>query len=123
MMLLFCFSSAYASDVGQNKSKSKLRAYQEKYFPDVDFVVSDNEIFPSSNGGKTLPKNGENAFPKNCFLKGQVRFGVKTYYTPGDRYYYEKILDKKKGDKWLCSEDKAIRSGWLPAPMNKFDRE
>lgn len=52
---------------------------------------------------------------KNCFIKGLVRFNTKTYYTPGDKYYYDKVLDKDKGDRMFCSEIEAKEAGWSPA--------
>lgn len=52
---------------------------------------------------------------KNCFIKGLVRFNTKTYYTPGDKYYYDKVLDKDKGDRMFCSESEAKEAGWSPA--------
>ncbi len=52
---------------------------------------------------------------KNCFIKGLVRFNTKTYYTPGDKYYYDKVLDTDKGDRMFCSEAEAKEAGWSPA--------
>jgi hypothetical protein len=68
---------------------------------------------PSVNIAQAQPVEPEPR--KVCFIKGLVRLNVKTYYTPGDKYYYDKVLDKEKGDRMFCSEAEAKESGWSPA--------
>lgn len=52
---------------------------------------------------------------KDCAIKGNFREAVKTkIYTMPDCYNYDKIIVDPAGkDKWFCSKEEAIKSGFI----------
>jgi len=53
--------------------------------------------------------------PKNCRIKGNYRRDRKTkiYHLP-ECYNYEKIvINEEEGDRWFCSEEEAIKAGFV----------
>jgi hypothetical protein len=50
-----------------------------------------------------------------CPIKGNVgASGARTYHMPGGRAYPEVRIDARKGERWFCSERKAVAAGWRP---------
>lgn len=54
----------------------------------------------------------------DCPIKGNISSsGEKIYHLPGQRYYDKTTIDKSKGERWFCSEEEAISSGWRKAKI------
>ncbi|MDO8504094.1 MAG: thermonuclease family protein [bacterium] len=48
-----------------------------------------------------------------CTIKGNISSsGEKIYHMPGQRYYEQTKIEENKGERWFCSENEAIDSGW-----------
>lgn len=55
--------------------------------------------------------------PKGCAFKATVdRKGNKIYFAPWSPWYANFKVDAGRGDKWICSEARAITAGWK-APL------
>lgn len=48
----------------------------------------------------------------DCIIKGNLKEGKKLYHLPGCFNYKEVIIDESYGDRWFCSEEEAIASGF-----------
>lgn len=52
----------------------------------------------------------------NCRIKGNInRKGERIYHLPGERDYGRTRMDKGKGERWFCSQEEAVASGWRKA--------
>lgn len=48
-----------------------------------------------------------------CSIKGNISSsGEKIYHMPGRNFYDKTVIDESKGERWFCSEQEAISSGW-----------
>lgn len=48
-----------------------------------------------------------------CNIKGNISSsGEKIYHTPGQKYYDKTVIDESKGERWFCTEEEALNSGW-----------
>ncbi len=48
-----------------------------------------------------------------CQIKGNInRNGERIYHVPGARDYGPTGIDERKGERWFCSENEALRAGW-----------
>jgi micrococcal nuclease len=47
-------------------------------------------------------------------IKGNISYstGEKIYHVPGGDYYDETVIDEAKGERWFCTEAKAMEAGW-----------
>jgi len=55
-------------------------------------------------------------FNLGCNIKGNINaIGEKIYHTADCPFYKETTVDKAAGEKWFCSETKAIAAGWRKA--------
>jgi len=53
---------------------------------------------------------------KNCLIKGNIsKNGEKIYHMLGCKSYDKTVIDESKGEKWFCSEEEAINSGFRKA--------
>lgn len=82
--------------------------YRGLYYSDTDF--SDTDYLDDGRGcpdGCTYHKDG-------CDIKGNISYnsGEKIYHVPGQEYYYETEISPEYGERWFCSEQEAIDSGW-----------
>ena len=51
--------------------------------------------------------------PEICRIKGNISSsGEKIYHVPGGKYYSRTKINETKGEKWFCSEQKALSLGW-----------
>lgn len=51
-----------------------------------------------------------------CLIKGNISSsGEKIYHLPSCPNYAETIINEAKGERWFCSEKKAIEAGWRKA--------
>lgn len=49
----------------------------------------------------------------DCAIKGNISSsGEKIYHVPGQRYYERTKIEENKGERWFCTEEEAIESGW-----------
>lgn len=50
---------------------------------------------------------------EGCVIKGNISSsGEKIYHIPGQRYYERTKIDEGGGERWFCSENEAVNSGW-----------
>lgn len=50
---------------------------------------------------------------QECPIKGNISSsGEKIYHVPGQRYYERTKIEEGKGERWFCTEEEAIESGW-----------
>ena len=53
-----------------------------------------------------------------CAIKGNISSsGERIYHVPGQLYYYATKISVGKGERWFCTEQEAIRSGWRKAKI------
>ena len=46
-------------------------------------------------------------------IKGNISSsGERIYHVPGQRYYDKTQIDPSKGERWFCTEQKAVAGGW-----------
>lgn len=50
-----------------------------------------------------------------CTVKGNIRYGKKTYHYPGCDNYDQVIVDLSYGDSWFCSQKEAMALGFSKA--------
>ncbi len=51
-----------------------------------------------------------------CTIKGNINSeDEKIYHTVGCQSYQKTVIDEAKGEKWFCSEQEALNSGWRKA--------
>ena len=49
----------------------------------------------------------------DCLIKGNISSsGERIYHVPGGQYYNKTKITISKGEKWFCSENDALASGW-----------
>lgn len=59
---------------------------------------------------------GQNYLQNNdCFIKGNISSSGKIYHTPSSKWYEKTKIDKKKGERWFCTEAEALAAGWRAA--------
>jgi hypothetical protein len=72
--------------------------------------------------GKKAPKNScvisPDAPNANCAIKGNINSkGERIFHEPCSKHYGDTEVREKNGERWFCSQDEAIASGWR-APKN-----
>ncbi len=51
-----------------------------------------------------------------CAIKGNISSGgARIYHVPGQRFYGPTRISPARGERWFCSEDEALASGWRRA--------
>lgn len=76
---------------------------------------------PTTNGsgsdlGKPQGQTPSDTAEASCVIKGNISSnGEKIYHTPGCGSYDKTVIDETKGEKWFCSEEEALSSGWRKA--------
>lgn len=53
--------------------------------------------------------------PKGCGIKGNISPGGRIYHMPGQQNYARTKIDEETGERWFCSEDEAVKAGWVRA--------
>lgn len=51
----------------------------------------------------------------SCVIKGNISAKEKIYHLPGCRSYSQTIINENAGEKWFCSEQEAVKSGFRKA--------
>ncbi|MGH1351233.1 MAG: thermonuclease family protein [Methyloligellaceae bacterium] len=49
---------------------------------------------------------------KACPIKGNISGKGKIYHTPWSPWYSRTRINLKKGERWFCTEDEALKAGW-----------
>ena len=53
-----------------------------------------------------------------CAIKGNISFsGERIYHVPGQRYYNATVINGRRGERWFCTEQEAVRAGWRKAKV------
>jgi hypothetical protein len=57
---------------------------------------------------------GCTAPPPGCNIKGNInrKTGDRVYHLPGQKHYDEVTVEPEAGERWFCTEDEALSSGW-----------
>lgn len=53
----------------------------------------------------------------DCRIKGNISYntGEKIYHLPSDSWYSATRINRRKGERWFCSEEEARAAGWRRA--------
>ncbi|KKS14312.1 hypothetical protein A2617_03910 [Candidatus Daviesbacteria bacterium RIFOXYD1_FULL_41_10] len=101
-------------------------AKSSSYPPDIKFQEqfreAENEAREGNKGlwagcntsvSEQVPTIVQASSPGNCLIKGNISSsGEKIYHMPGQQYYTKTKIDEGAGERWFCSEEEAISSGW-----------
>ena len=53
-----------------------------------------------------------------CVIKGNISDGgERICHLPGQRYYDKTVISRRKGERWFCTEQEAVRAGWRKAKV------
>jgi len=53
-----------------------------------------------------------------CVIKGNISSsGERIYHVPGQRYYDKTLIHLSKGERWFCTEQEAVATGWRKAKV------
>lgn len=50
-----------------------------------------------------------------CRIKGNISKNGQIYHVPGQEFYEQTGINEKRGERWFCSENEAVRAGWRRA--------
>jgi endonuclease YncB( thermonuclease family) len=54
--------------------------------------------------------------PSGCVIKGNInKNGERIYHMPFQQAYKRTRIDPKKGERWFCTEEEALKRGWRRA--------
>ena len=54
----------------------------------------------------------EQSAPPGCPIKGNISRNGRIYHAPWSPWYDRTRINRKKGERWFCSEGEAIAAGW-----------
>lgn len=54
----------------------------------------------------------EQTAPAGCPIKGNISRNGRIYHPPWSPWYSRTKISPEKGERWFCSEDEAVASGW-----------
>ena len=83
--------------------------------PEFDKLKKAHEYAKTHQVGIYSPLCRQKKAIDDCDIKGNIRKGVKTYYTQNCRTYSQVIIDKSYGDLWFCTEREAQDLGFQKA--------
>lgn len=53
---------------------------------------------------------------EDCIIKGNIsNSGEKVYHLPGCFSYNQTVINESRGERWFCSEEDAVSTGWRKA--------
>ena len=62
---------------------------------------------------ESAPATAEKEHPVRCDIKGNINSnGERIYHLPGGQYYDRTKIDQARGERWFCTEEKALAAGW-----------
>jgi hypothetical protein len=65
-------------------------------------------------GARLTADKAQGLAANSCQIKGNInRSGDRIYHLPGGRYYDRTKINEANGERWFCSEDEAVKAGWL----------
>jgi endonuclease YncB( thermonuclease family) len=65
-------------------------------------------------GARLTADKAQGLAANSCQIKGNInRSGDRIYHVPGGRYYDRTKINEANGERWFCSEDEAVKAGWL----------
>lgn len=83
-------------------------------------ILASNQAFNSFNQVSNSPNQSSNSSSvrPECNIKGNISMntGRKLYHVPGMEDYESTRIDQSAGERWFCTENEAIASGWTKAP-------
>ncbi len=56
----------------------------------------------------------EQVAPRDCPIKGNISARGRVYHMPWSPWYARVRINKRKGERWFCSEAEARSAGWRP---------
>ncbi len=59
-------------------------------------------------------EEAKSAAPDGCPIKGEVSSGRRVYLLPWSPRYDRARINKRRGERWFCSEEEAEAAGWKP---------
>ncbi len=65
---------------------------------------------------RTVWERAKQRAPNGCPIKGRVSSKGKIYLVPWSPGYRRERIDKRRGERWFCSEREALAAGWQPDP-------
>ena len=50
---------------------------------------------------------------RNCAIKGNISSsGTRIFHEVGQKFYKRTGINTRKGERWFCSADEAVKAGW-----------
>ncbi len=93
--------------------------YQDKFLESQRLARQENRGLWSACENFGEPSKSNSFYTnqnENCLIKGNIsKDGEKIYHTPRCKSYEKTVIDESKGEKWFCSEDEAVNSGFRKA--------
>ena len=84
------------------------------------FALASSQFFDNFNPvSKSSNQSSSNSSIRSeCNIKGNISMnsGRKLYHVPGMEDYESTRIDQSAGERWFCTENEAIASGWTRAP-------
>ena len=73
---------------------------------------------PANNSAPRNSSQGNTVRPPGCDIKGNIsqNSDARLYHLPGMEDYENTIIRPMDGERWFCTEQEAINSGWSRAP-------
>lgn len=104
----FAYASSYPPDIRFQNQFSSSQKDAEENNRGLWSSCSSLESNPQSSPTSVLLTD-----QSRCLIKGNISSsGEKIYHMPGQNFYDKTVIDETKGEKWLCSEDEAVKAGW-----------
>lgn len=104
----FAYSSTYPPDVKYQEifKASQQKAQEQKKGLWSSCSNAQSNLQPPSTSANQTDES-------SCIIKGNISSsGEKIYHMPGQHFYDKTVIDESKGERWFCSEQEAISSGW-----------
>lgn len=110
--------AAYQRDAKQEKVGMWVGTFQPAWeFRAQQQVKAPQQADADADSSPAFALNNEvaaRAARGTCDIKGNISIetGERIYHVPGQKFYAKTRISPQKGEKWFCSEDEAVQSGW-----------
>jgi len=76
-------------------------------------TISNKPVSSKSSSSKSSVQNE----PTECLIKGNIstKTDERIYHVQGCGSYSQTVIDTSKGERWFCTEEEAVASGWRKA--------